>query len=158
MQGSIGTCSCMEPGQITLFHQKTNSPKIRSRNVFLYDSKSDNFLRIFAYPIVHCALARLHCALGRFHCALGRLHCALARLHCALGRLPYAPGRTNKKTRKTKNEKTKNRTKMNKHVLPSLHLPAFFWKNVLNCFAVCASSRRDLRNRFFQIKTFSVKL
>ena len=48
------------------------------------------FPGVFAYPILHSALARLHCALGRLHCALARLHCALARLHCALARLHCA--------------------------------------------------------------------
>ena len=46
----------------------------------------DHFPRIFAYPILYCALRRLHCALTRLYCALTRLDCAVARLHCVLAR------------------------------------------------------------------------
>ena len=49
--------------------------------------KSDHCPRIFAYPVMHCALGRLHYALGEPHCALGACHCALGRYHSALEKL-----------------------------------------------------------------------
>ena len=42
----------------------------------------DHFPRIFAYPILYCALRRLHCALRRLYCALTKLYYALTRLDC----------------------------------------------------------------------------